>query len=120
MPVTLIVLGLLIVIYSTDTNRAVFGRHVYAIGGNRHAAELSGIKTAKVDFLLFVNMSATGVEFHLPEGDGGRPWKRIVDTAEWAEPENNFFDPATSDPFTAGERYWVHPFSITVFQGPPA
>jgi putative multiple sugar transport system permease protein len=55
-PVTLIVLGLLIVIYATVTNRAVFGRHVYAIGGNRHAAELSGIKTAKVDFLLFVNM----------------------------------------------------------------
>jgi putative multiple sugar transport system permease protein len=55
-PVTLIVLGLLIVIYSTVTNRAVFGRHVYAIGGNRHAAELSGIKTLKVDFLLFVNM----------------------------------------------------------------
>lgn len=55
-PVTLIVLGLLIVIYVTVTNRAVFGRHVYAIGGNRHAAELSGIKTAKVDFLLFVNM----------------------------------------------------------------
>jgi len=55
-PVTLIVLGLLVVIYSTLTNRAVFGRHVYAIGGNRHAAELSGIKTLKVDFLLFVNM----------------------------------------------------------------
>jgi putative multiple sugar transport system permease protein len=55
-PITLIVLGLLIVIYSTVTNRAVFGRHVYAIGGNRHAAELSGIKTLKVDFLLFVNM----------------------------------------------------------------
>jgi len=55
-PVTLIVLGLLIVIYSTVTKRAVFGRHVYAIGGNRHAAELSGIKTLKVDFLLFVNM----------------------------------------------------------------
>jgi putative multiple sugar transport system permease protein len=37
-------------------NRSVFGRHVYAIGGNRHAAELSGIKTRRVDFLLFVNM----------------------------------------------------------------
>jgi len=81
---------------------------------------IDGSPVGDTDFLLFVNMSATGVEFHLPEGDGGRPWKRIVDTAEWAEPENNFFDPATSDPFTAGERYWVHPFSITVFQGPPA
>jgi putative multiple sugar transport system permease protein len=34
----------------------VFGRHIYAIGGNRHAAELSGIKTRQVDFWLFVNM----------------------------------------------------------------
>ena len=37
-------------------NRTVFGRHIYAIGGNRHAAELSGIKTRRVDFWLFVNM----------------------------------------------------------------
>ena len=26
-------------------NHSVFGRHIYAIGGNLHAAELSGIKT---------------------------------------------------------------------------
>ncbi|UOE44011.1 multiple monosaccharide ABC transporter permease [Agromyces larvae] len=55
-PVTLIVLGLLVLIYSVVMNRTVFGRHIYAIGGNRHAAELSGIKTRRVDFLLFVNM----------------------------------------------------------------
>ena len=41
---------------SGATNRTVFGRHIYAIGGNRHAAELSGIKTRRVDFWLFVNM----------------------------------------------------------------
>ena len=37
-------------------NRTVFGRHIYAIGGNLHAAELSGIKTSRVDFWIFVNM----------------------------------------------------------------
>ncbi|TXK19421.1 multiple monosaccharide ABC transporter permease [Homoserinibacter sp. GY 40078] len=55
-PVTLIVLAALVLIYGIVMNRSVFGRHIYAIGGNRHAAELSGIKTRRVDFLLFVNM----------------------------------------------------------------
>ena len=55
-PVTLIVLAVLVLIYGVIMNRTVFGRHIYAIGGNRHAAELSGIKTRKVDFYLFVNM----------------------------------------------------------------
>jgi len=55
-PVTLIVLAVLVLIYGIIANRTVFGRHIYAIGGNRHAAELSGVKTKKVDFFLFVNM----------------------------------------------------------------
>ena len=55
-PVTLIILAVLVMIYGIVTNRSVFGRHIYAIGGNRHAAELSGVKTRKVDFYIFVNM----------------------------------------------------------------
>lgn len=55
-PVTLIVLAVLVLAYGIVMNRSVFGRHVYAIGGNRHAAELSGIKTRRADFWLFVNM----------------------------------------------------------------
>ncbi|QNE45782.1 sugar ABC transporter permease [Glaciihabitans sp. INWT7] len=55
-PIVLIVLGLLVVIYSAVMARSVFGRHIYAIGGNLNAAALSGIKTQRVTFLLFVNM----------------------------------------------------------------
>jgi putative multiple sugar transport system permease protein len=55
-PVTLIILAVLVLVYGIVMNRTVFGRHIYAIGGNRHAAELSGIKTRRVDFWLFVNM----------------------------------------------------------------
>jgi putative multiple sugar transport system permease protein len=55
-PVTLIILAVLVMVYGVVMNRSVFGRHIYAIGGNRHAAELSGIKTRRVDFWLFVNM----------------------------------------------------------------
>jgi putative multiple sugar transport system permease protein len=55
-PITLVILAVLVMIYGIVTNRSVFGRHIYAIGGNRHAAELSGVKTKKVDFYIFVNM----------------------------------------------------------------
>ena len=55
-PIVLVVLGVLVVVYSAVMNRSVFGRHIYAIGGNLNAAELSGVKTKRVTFLLFVNM----------------------------------------------------------------
>lgn len=34
--------------------RTVFGRSVYAVGGNAHAAELSGVKVKRVQILVFV------------------------------------------------------------------
>lgn len=52
----LLLLAALVVIYSVITSRAVFGRHIYAIGGNLHAATLSGVKVKSVTFWLFVNM----------------------------------------------------------------
>ncbi len=55
-PVTLVILAVLVMIYGIVANRTVFGRHIYAVGGNRRAAELSGVKTRSVDFWLFVNM----------------------------------------------------------------
>jgi putative multiple sugar transport system permease protein len=55
-PIVLIILGVLVVGYTAIMNRSVFGRHIYAIGGNLNAAALSGIKTKRVTFLLFVNM----------------------------------------------------------------
>ncbi|WP_434995766.1 multiple monosaccharide ABC transporter permease [Arthrobacter sp. Ld5] len=55
-PIVLVVLGVLIVGYSAVMNNSVFGRHIYALGGNLQAAQLSGINTKRIDFLLFVNM----------------------------------------------------------------
>ncbi|MBP1325839.1 putative multiple sugar transport system permease protein [Leucobacter exalbidus] len=55
-PIILVILGGLILAYSFVLNRSVFGRHIYAIGGNRFAAEMSGVNTRRVDFMLFVNM----------------------------------------------------------------
>ncbi|PZR54966.1 sugar ABC transporter permease [Xylanimonas oleitrophica] len=56
LPLVLIILAALVIIYGLVTQRSVFGRHVYAVGGNRHAAELSGVKVKKVYFWIFVNM----------------------------------------------------------------
>ena len=55
-PNILIVLGVLIVIYTFVINKTKAGRHIYAIGGNEKAALLSGIKTKKMTFMVFVNM----------------------------------------------------------------
>lgn len=56
LPNVLIILAVLIIVYGLVTNRTVFGRHVYAIGGNLSAAQLSGVKVKWVNFFIFVNM----------------------------------------------------------------
>ncbi|MBE6171981.1 MULTISPECIES: multiple monosaccharide ABC transporter permease [Enterococcus] len=55
-PVILIILGVIVGIYGFLTNRTVAGRQIYATGGNLKAAQLSGIKTKKITFWVFVNM----------------------------------------------------------------
>jgi len=56
LPNILILLAVLILTYSLVTQRSVFGRHIYAIGGNLNAAQLSGVKVRRVNFWIFVNM----------------------------------------------------------------
>jgi putative multiple sugar transport system permease protein len=56
LPWVLVLLAVLVLAYTLLTNRAVFGRHIYAIGGNLNAASLSGIKVKSVTFWIFVNM----------------------------------------------------------------
>ena len=46
-PIILILLGVIVAAYGFLTNKTVAGRQIYATGGNRKAAELSGIKTKK-------------------------------------------------------------------------
>ena len=57
-PIVLLIVGVLVVAYSFVMGKTVFGRHVYAIGGNLHAAILSGVDTKKVNFWVFVNIGA--------------------------------------------------------------
>ena len=56
LPVVGLILFALIAVYSFVMARTVFGRHVYAIGGNVDAATMSGVNTKRVDFLVMTNM----------------------------------------------------------------
>ncbi|PWI18610.1 sugar ABC transporter permease [Streptomyces sp. Act143] len=57
-PIVLLILGGLVVGYGYLMRNSIFGRHIYAIGGNLPAAKLSGVKDKKVTFLVFMNMGA--------------------------------------------------------------
>ena len=56
LPWVLLLLAGLVLVYSVLANRSVFGRQIYAVGGNLQAATLSGVKVKQVTFWLFVNM----------------------------------------------------------------
>jgi putative multiple sugar transport system permease protein len=54
-PIVLVIVFALIVIYTFIMKNTVMGRYIYATGGNKKAADLSGIKTKRVVFWVFVN-----------------------------------------------------------------
>ncbi len=56
LPFVLLIMVILIAIYGFITSKTVAGRQIYALGGNRKAANLSGIDTNKVFFWVYVNM----------------------------------------------------------------
>ncbi|MBM7555658.1 sugar ABC transporter permease [Halanaerobacter jeridensis] len=53
-PVLVIVLLVAMAIFTYITKNTVFGRHIYAIGGNEEAAELSGIELKKSKLIIFM------------------------------------------------------------------
>lgn len=56
-PIVAIILGVLTIVYGFLTKNTIFGRQVYAVGGNANAAVLSGVSTRKVNFFVMMNMS---------------------------------------------------------------
>lgn len=55
-PNILIWIAVIVLIYWYITSKTVIGRHLYAIGGNEKAAQLSGINKNKVYFFAYANM----------------------------------------------------------------
>jgi len=56
LPWTAVIVAAVLLIYNFILNKTRLGRHIYAIGGNPEAAELSGIKVRNVTFLVFASM----------------------------------------------------------------
>ena len=56
LPNVLVIMGVLVLLYTFITTRTTIGRRIYAMGGNRLAAQLSGIRTERLTFFTFVNM----------------------------------------------------------------
>ena len=55
-PFVLLIMALLVALYAFITDKTVAGRQIYALGGNRKAAQLSGIDKRKVFFFVYFNM----------------------------------------------------------------
>jgi len=53
---TAVVLLVVILIYNFIMSQTVLGRHIYAVGGNPEAAELSGISVKKITYVVFCSM----------------------------------------------------------------
>jgi putative multiple sugar transport system permease protein len=53
---TAVIVLLVVAIYSFITTRTVLGRHIYAVGGNPEAAELSGISVNRITYIVFASM----------------------------------------------------------------
>ena len=56
-PNILVLMGIFVVGYQFVASKTIQGRHIYALGGNRKAAELSGVKVKWVMFWIYTNMA---------------------------------------------------------------
>ncbi len=50
---SLVVVLLVVAVFTFITTKTPLGRHIYAVGGNPEAAELSGISVSKITFIVF-------------------------------------------------------------------
>ena len=53
---TVVVMLIVVALYQFMTTKTVVGRHIYAVGGNPEAAELSGVNVKNITYLVFGQM----------------------------------------------------------------
>ncbi|WP_298490206.1 sugar ABC transporter permease [uncultured Chloroflexus sp.] len=53
---TMVIVLVVVAIYHFITTQTVLGRHIYAVGGNPEAAELSGISVKRMTYIVFASM----------------------------------------------------------------
>lgn len=77
--------------------------------------QIYGLSVNDTNFVLLVNMSQSDVAFTIPADTSRRPWRRLIDTAAWAETHDNYWSPPAALLFTSGETYTVPALSVAVF-----
>ncbi len=88
-------------------------------GGERSlSVHMDGSEVGDEDFLVFINMQASPVTFALPPAKSGRHWLRLFDTATWAEPWANHWNPGEAE--TIIGNYGAHAWSVVVLLEPVA
>ncbi len=53
---TVVIVLVVVIIYDFIASRTVLGRHIYAVGGNPEAAQLSGINVKRITYMVFGSM----------------------------------------------------------------
>jgi putative multiple sugar transport system permease protein len=53
---TAVVVLIVVLVYNFIMSRTVLGRHIYAVGGNPEAVQLSGISVKKITYVVFASM----------------------------------------------------------------
>lgn len=56
-PWSMVIAAIVLIIYNFILEKTTYGRHIYGIGGNDEAAELSGVNVRKVTLIAFASMS---------------------------------------------------------------
>jgi putative multiple sugar transport system permease protein len=56
LPIVFVILGITIVIFTFITRNTIFGRYIYAVGGNSRSAKLSGINSERIIFFVHTIM----------------------------------------------------------------
>lgn len=79
---------------------------------------IDGSYVSSPDFLLLINTYYNDVNFKIPRADSGKKWVRIIDTASWAESNNNYWTVGTGWSPDPNYDYWygVKARSIVVLQ----
>ncbi|MFN8474752.1 MAG: sugar ABC transporter permease [Anaerolineae bacterium] len=53
---TVVIMLVVVAVYQFITSQTVLGRHIYAVGGNPEAAQLSGVNVKRITWIVFANM----------------------------------------------------------------
>ena len=60
---TVVIVLVVVIIYDFIASRTVLGRHIYAVGGNPEAAQLSGINVKRITYMVFGSMGMLSALF---------------------------------------------------------